>query len=396
MLTPFALRDLPLANRVVFSPAEALAEFAPAVEGVPSLAHALDVMRLAQDGAGLVLAGPAAVSAEARFTPEDAGLYGSEHLRPWQRIVRVVHGQVPARIGITLEHAGRRGSTRPRRDGLDRPLRDGGWPLVAPSPLPYTPSSPVPHALDPDGMAAIREDFVRAARLADEAAFDLLALTMAHGDLLASFLSPLANQRDDEYGGTLENRLRFPLEVLDAVRAVWPAEKPLAVVLNVDDRARGGFTPDDAVAVARVLLVHGCDLVIPAAGQTVPSGRPVYGRGYLTRYAERLRNEAGIPVLAGGYLTTTNEVNTLLAGGRADLCLMIPPRAADERMGDEASAPPTDESAPSVPRPATSSGKHRKPSASAAGNGKASSRPRERRPAPAAAGGESTAQQGEE
>ncbi len=397
MLTPFALRDLPLANRVVFSPAEALAEVAPAVEGVPSLAYALDVMRLAQNGAGLVLAGPAAISAEARFTSEDAGLYGQEHLRAWQRIVGAVHGQTPARIGITLEHAGRRGSTRPRREGLDRPLRGGGWPLVAPSPLPYAPGGPVPVTLDATGMAAIRDDYVRAARLADEAGFDLLALAMARGDLLASFLSPLANQREDEYGGTLDNRLRFPLEVLDTMRAVWPAEKPLAVVLNVDDCARGGFTPDDAAAVARVLLVHGCDLVIPAAGWTTPAGRPVYGRGYLTRYAERLRNEAGMPVLAGGYLTTTNEVNTLLAGGRADLCLMIPPRAA-ERMDDVASVPSAEEASASVPRASTSSGKHRKAQASvdAAGNGKASSRPRERRPTPAMAGTEPAQQSGEE
>ncbi|HEX6796645.1 MAG TPA: FAD-dependent monooxygenase [Ktedonobacterales bacterium] len=404
MLTPFALRDLPLANRVVFSPAEALAEVAHAVEGVPSLAHALDVTRLAQDGAGLVLADPAAVSPTARFTPEDAGLYSQEQQRAWQRIVRAVHMQTPARIGITLEHAGRRGSTRARREGLDRPLREGGWPLVAPSPLPYTPGSLVPHALNAAEMAAIRGDFVRAARLADEAGFDLLALAMARGDLLASFLSPLANQRDDEYGGVLENRLRFPLEVLDAVRAVWPSEKPLAVTLNVDDCARGGFIPDDAVAVARELLAHGCDLVIPVAGWTTPAGRPVYRRGYLTRYAERLRNEAGIPVLAGGYLTTTNEVNTLLAGGRADLCLMIPPQATER--GTEEPAPAAGDAARAAarePRAATSSGKQRKVPSDNVGAqsvGASGGRPHvarvTSRSTSAAAGGESAAHSGGE
>jgi anthraniloyl-CoA monooxygenase len=366
LLTPFTLRDLALANRVVFSPAEAFAEPAVALDGVPSLAHALALARLAQFGAGLVLAGPVAVSAAGRFTPEDCGLYSPEQLRAWQRILQAAHSQTPARIGLTLAHAGRRGSTYPRREGLDRPLRQDGWSLVAPSPLPYTPGSPSPQALDVGGMATIRDEFTQAARWADEAGCDLAVLAMAHGDLLASFLSPLANQRDDEYGGTPDKRLRFPLEVFDAVRATWPEEKPLGVMLNIDDCARGGLTPDDAVAIAHELAAHGCDLVIPAAGQTTPTGHPAYGRGFLTRYAERVRNEVGVPVLVSGYLTTTNDVNTVLAGGRADLCLMIPPWAAEGTDEEPALAR---EEAQDTPRAASSSGKHRRSPAGVARGG---------------------------
>jgi anthraniloyl-CoA monooxygenase len=181
-------------------------------------------------------------------------------------------------------------------------------------------------------MERVREEFVSAARRADAAGFDLLLLHMAHGYLLASFLSPLTNQRADEYGGVLENRLRFPLEVFDAMRAIWPREKPLGVILNADDCAPGGYTIEDAVAVARILKEHGCDLVQPLAGQTVPDGAPTYGPGFLTRYSDRIRNEAGIPTLVGGYLTTMNEVNTILAAGRADLCILSPARATERAV----------------------------------------------------------------
>jgi anthraniloyl-CoA monooxygenase len=185
-----------------------------------------------------------------------------------------------------------------------------------------------------EDMQRVREEFVGAARRADAAGFDLLLLHMAHGYLLASFLSPLSNQRTDEYGGALENRLRFPLEVFDAVRAIWPREKPLGVVLNADDCAPGGYTIEDAVAVARILKAHGCDLIQPLAGQTVPDGAPSYGPGFLTRYSDRIRNEAGIPTLVGGYLTTMNEVNTILAAGRADLCILSPARATERAVGE--------------------------------------------------------------
>ncbi|HEU5438024.1 MAG TPA: FAD-dependent monooxygenase [Ktedonobacterales bacterium] len=338
MLTPLALRGLTLPNRVVFSPGAALTEPAPAEEGTPALAYALEAVCLAQEGAGLVLTEPVAVSAEGRVTPDDNGLYRPEHVRAWRRITHALHDQTSACIGVLLSHAGRRGATRPRREGLDRPLRAGRWPLIAPSTLPFASTSQLPRALDRAGMDAVRDDFVRAARLAAEAGFDLLALHMGHGYLLASFLSPLVNRREDEYGGSLENRLRFPLEVLDAVRAAWPAKQPLAVALTVDDCCPGGLTYTDAVAITRTLAAHGCDLVVPLAGQTVPDAGPTYARGFLTGYAERLRNDAEILVLVGGYLTTTNEVNTLLAGGRADLCLMIPPAAPERAAGERLAA----------------------------------------------------------
>lgn len=278
----------------------------------------------ADNGAGLLMTLPMAVSAEGRITPACQGLYSDEQEATWARRLRLSR-RTPAKVCIVLSHAGRRGATRPPGEGLDRPLREGGWPLLAPSPLPYTPRSQTPTAMDRADMDRMRDDFVRAARRANAAGCDLLMLHMGHGYLLASFLSPLANRRTDEYGGTAEGRLRFPLEVLDAVRAVWPQEKPLAVALNVDDCAPGGLTEDDAVHVAAVLKAHGCDLIQVLAGHTVPDGVPAYGRGFLTRLSARVRNEANVYTLVGGYLTTTDAVNTVLAGGRADLCILSDP-----------------------------------------------------------------------
>jgi len=358
MLTPLTLREMRLPNRVVFSPQtmrRAMDEEPArnpatatdsAAEGLPTLAYALEAVRLAQDGAGLVLTEPVAVSAEGRVTPEDNGLYGEEQVPAWRRIVRTVHHETSARFGIVLGHAGRRGATRPRGAGLDRPLRKGSWPLIAPSALPYTARGQPPRALDRGGMDAVRDAFARAAGLAAAAGCDLLALHAGHGYLLASFLSPLANRRDDDYGGSLGNRLRFPLEVFDAVRAVWPAKQPLAVALTVDDCVPGGLTYAEAVAISRAFAAHGCDLVMPLAGQSIPDAAPVYRRGFLSTYAERLRNDTGVRVLAGGYLTTTNEVNTLLAGGRADLCLMVPPRAPERATPERPTASPSVAEAP--------------------------------------------------
>ena len=227
-----------------------------------------------------------------------------------------------------MNHAGRRGSTRPRTEGLDRPLKQGNWPLLSASPLPYTSQSQIPKEIDCAGMDQVRNDFLRSTRLAQQANFDLLQLNFAHGYLLASFLSPLTNQRGDEYGGTLEQRMRFPLEVFDAVRALWPEDKPICVALSATDCVKGGFTIEDAVTVAAALKAHGCDLIEVQAGQTTPDGEPAYGRGFLTLLSDRVRNEAGISTMVGGYLTTSNEVNTILAAGRADLCIMnVPARS---------------------------------------------------------------------
>ena len=323
MFTPRRLRGRVVSNRAVV--AEAPASLVD--DGTPDAEATLgQYVTCGIAGAGLVLAEHIAVSAEGRRTPGDVGLYMSLHGDAWAGIVEAVHAAPGVGVGMVLNHAGRRGAVRPASEarGLDRPLREGEWPLVAASPIPYTPRSQTPHPLDRFGMERVRDDFARSARMADEAGCDLLMLHMAHGYLLASFLSPLANRRNDEYGGSLENRMRFPLEVFDAVRAAWPEDKPLAVALNADDCAPGGFTVNDAITVARALRDSGCDVVQVLAGQTIPDDQPRYGRGHLTAYSDRIRNEAGICTLVGGYLTTANEVNTVLAGGRADLCILHP------------------------------------------------------------------------
>ncbi|MBF6591028.1 MAG: FAD-dependent monooxygenase [Ktedonobacterales bacterium] len=331
--TPFALAGMRLINRV------ALPLGAPGDAGDPGDAPAGargDVKAQAaspsspRSGAGLLLTEPMAISAAGRTTPRQPGVYTDEWHDTWARHLKRYH-RTQAKVGIVLTHAGRRGATRDAGEarGVDRPLREGAWPLLAPSPLPYTPHSQTPQAMARADMDRVREDFVRAARRVERAGGDLLLLHMAQGHLLASFLSPLANTRADEYGGPLEQRLRYPLEVFDAVRAVWPREKPLAVALNADDGMPGGFTEDEAVVVAITLREHGCDLIQPFAGHTVPDATPAYGRGFLTRASARIRNEAGIPTLVGGYLTTTNEINTALAGGRTDLCLLTPQAPRD-------------------------------------------------------------------
>jgi anthraniloyl-CoA monooxygenase len=288
-------------------------------------------------GAGLLLAAPCAVSTEGRIWPE-SDMADPAWEAAWANGLKKVPRGEHSVIAATLTHAGRRGATlwpyhfQPML--RDRPVRDSAWPLLAPSALPYTAKSQVPREMIREDMRRVREEFVSAARRADATGFDLLFLHMAHGYLLASFLSPLTNQRTDEYGGALENRLRFSLEVFDAVRAIWPRQKPLGVVLNADDCAPGGYTLEDAVTVARILKEHGCDLIQPLAGQTVPDGAPSYGPGFLTRYSDRIRNEAGVPTLVGGYLTTVNEVNTILAAGRADLCILSPARATERAIGE--------------------------------------------------------------
>ncbi len=318
LFTPLRLRDTIMANRVVLLPRSGC----QAQDGAPTDAHLADLSSGAKSGAGLVLTPLTAVSAEGRITPGDTGLYTAAQQAAWARIVEQIHCHTPAKIALQLGHAGRRGATRPRAWGLDRPLRQGGWPLISASPIPYTPQQPTPRAMNRDDMERVREDFARAARMADEAGFDALHLHMAQGYLLASFLSPLTNQRTDDYGGPLENRLRFPLEVFEAMRAAWPEDKPLSVALSVSDGVKGGVEIEDAVTTARTLKARGCDMIEALAGQTVPEAEPAYGRGFLTPFSAQVRSEAGIPTMVGGYLTTTNEVNTIVAAGRADLCVM--------------------------------------------------------------------------
>lgn len=308
LFAPLTLREVTLSNRVV------------ALAGSQGPGESQD------SGAGLLLTSIVAVTSEGRITPDDPCLYASEHLEDWHQFVERLRARSPmARLAIQLGHAGRRGSTRPCVDALDLPLRSGNWPLLAPSPLPYTPASQVPEAMGQADMQRVLAAFVQAACMAEEAGFDVLQLHWARGYLFASFLSPLTNQRSDAYGGDLTRRMRYPLEVFDAVRAAWPAHKPLAVALQTSDGVKGGLTVDDALLVARVLKDHGCDLLEVQAGQATPESELPYGPGYLTALSARLRNEAGLPTMLGGYLRTSNEINTILAAGRGDLCIVAPP-----------------------------------------------------------------------
>lgn len=327
MFTPFRLRGLTLRNRVVVSPMDMYS----AVDGTPGDFHLVHLGARALGGAGLVMTEMVCVSARGRITPGCAGLYEPEHETAWRRIADFVHTQAPGTaLGVQLGHSGRKGSTRRQWEGIDDPLPDGNWPLVAPSPLPYRPGvSQTPRALTTDAMARIRERFVHSAEAAARAGFDLLELHCAHGYLLSEFLSPLTNHRTDAYGGDLAGRLRYPLEVFDAVRAVWPADRPMTVRISATDWADGGTTGEDAVAVARAFAAHGADALDVSTGQVVPHERPAYGRSYQTPFADRVRHETGVPVIAVGAISSWDDVNSLILAGRADLCALARPHLYD-------------------------------------------------------------------
>ena len=318
MFAPFRIEGVTAPNRVALEPSSEDA----AVDGDPDLRLGDYLAEAIRMGPGLVLTELVAVSPDGRVTSGSAGLWREGHAEAWAGIVEGLRAHSHALVGIQLGHAGRRGSTHPRREGVDRPLRDGSWPLLSASPIPYGPRGQVPKEMDRVDLDHVRERFVRSARMAARAGFDLLELNFAHGYLLASFISPLSNRRDDEYGGNLVKRMRYPLEILDAVRDVWPEHKPLAVALSVTDWVRGGMEVDDGVAAAGMLKEHGCDLIHVQAGQTAMRASPLYGRMFLASYSDRVRNEVVIATLVGGNVTTRDEVNTLLGAGRADLCVL--------------------------------------------------------------------------
>ena len=320
MFQPFRLGELELKNRVVVSPMDMYS----AVDGVPDNFHLVHLGSKAMGGAGLVMTEMVCVSSEARITPGCTGLWTDAQRDSWSEIVSFVHDRSTARIGLQLGHAGRKGSTRPMWEGMDAPLEDGNWEVVGPSPLPYGSGSPVPRELTRADMDRITADFAAAARRGARAGFDLLELHCAHGYLLSSFLSPIANQRTDEYGGTPENRLRFPLEVFDAVRAAWPAERPVIVRISATDWAAEGNTEHDAVEIARAFVAHGADGIDVSSGQVTKDERPAFGRSYQTPFADRIRHEVaaatGTAVIAVGAIASYDDVNSILLAGRADLC----------------------------------------------------------------------------
>ena len=326
MFTPFRLRGLTLRNRVVVSPMDMYS----AVDGVPGDFHLVHLGARALGGAGLVMTEMVCVSAEGRITPGCAGLYTGRQAEAWKRITAFVHAQAPGTaIGVQLGHSGRKGSTKLMWQGMDEPLEDGNWPLVAASSLPYKPQSQTPRALSRAQLTDIREQFTAAAWRAARCGFDLLELHCAHGYLLSGFLSPLTNQRTDAYGGSLDRRLRFPLEVFDAVRSVWPEERPMTVRISATDWAEGGNSGDEAVEIARAFAAHGADAVDVSTGQVVADEQPEYGRSYQTPYADRIRHETRIPVIAVGAISSWDDVNSLILAGRVDLCALARPHLYD-------------------------------------------------------------------
>jgi len=326
MLTPFRVRDITLKNRIVVSP---MAQYS-AVDGVPGDYHLVHLGARAMGGAGMVFAEMTCVSADARITPACPGMYAPAHTAAWKRIVDFVHASTDAKIAIQLGHAGAKGSTRVMWDGIDQPLPDGNWPLVSASPQQYIEGvSQMAAAATEDDMARIGADFVRATRAADEAGFDWVELHCAHGYLLSSFISPLTNQRQDEYGGSLENRCRFPLVVFRAMRAVWPQHKPMSVRISAHDWVDGGITPDDAVQIARLFKAAGADMIDCSSGQVSKQEKPIYGRMFQTPFSDRVRNEAKIPTIAVGSIFEADHANSIIAAGRADLCAVGRPHLAN-------------------------------------------------------------------
>jgi anthraniloyl-CoA monooxygenase len=322
MFQPFRLGGLELANRVIVSPMDMYS----ARDGVPGDFHLVHLGSKALGGAGLVMTEMVCVSPSGRITPGCTGMYTAEQEESWRRIASFVHGQSAAKIGIQLGHSGRKGSTRLMWEGMDDPLPEGNWEVCGPSPIAYQAGSQTPRSLGFAELDEIRGQFAAAARAAARAGFDLLELHCAHGYLLSSFLSPLTNQRTDRYGGSLAARLSYPLEVFDAVRAVWPQDRPMTVRISATDWYQGGVGIDDAVEIARAFAEHGADGLDVSTGQVVSEEQPAFGRSYQTPFADRIRNEIGrkygVAVIAVGAISSYDDVNSLILAGRADLCAL--------------------------------------------------------------------------
>ena len=326
MFTPFKLRELTIPNRVAVSP---MCMYS-AVDGVPGDFHLVHYGARAMGGAGLIFTEMTGVSPDARISPGCTGLWNDAQTAAWRRIVDYAHASGGSKVAMQLGHAGRKGATKVQWEGADQPLDAGAWELIAPSPLPYIQGvSQTPRAMTRDDMDAVRDAFAAATKRAAEAGFDLVELHAAHGYLLSEFLSPLTNRRDDAYGGSLENRCRFPVEVFRAMREAWPAERPMSVRISAHDWVRGGNTPEDAVEIARRFKDAGVDVVHVSSGQVSKEEAPVYGRLFQVPFSDRIRNEVGIPTIAVGNIFEADHVNTIIAAGRADLCALARPHLAD-------------------------------------------------------------------
>jgi anthraniloyl-CoA monooxygenase len=326
MFAPFKLRDMRLKNRVVVSP---MAQY-KAVDGCPTDWHLVHYAERAKGGAGLVCTEMTCVSPEGRITPGCTGLYTPEHEAAWKRIVDFVHHETDAKICCQLGHSGVKGSTQLGWEEMDAPLKSGNWPLIAPSEVAWSPDNQRAHAMTREDMIKVCDQFVASAEMAARAGFDMLEIHCAHGYLLSSFITPLTNHRTDEYGGSLENRMHFPLEVFYAVRAVWPSEKPISVRISANDWIGAeGIEPPEAVEISRMLQEAGVDICDVSAGQTSIEAKPVYGRMFQTPFSDRIRNEIGMATMAVGNIFEPDHINSILMAGRADLVCLARPHLAD-------------------------------------------------------------------
>ncbi len=327
MFTPFSLRSVTLKNRVVVSP---MAQY-QCVDGRAADYHLVHLGARAMGGAAMVMAEMTCTSPDARITPGCPGLWTDQQMDDWRRIVDWVHGNTDAKIALQIGHAGAKASTCVpwQGAGMDQPLPEGNWPLIAASAKPYLDKGPVPRAMDRADMDRIKADFVASTLRAAQAGFDWLELHCAHGYLLSGFISPLTNLRTDDYGGTLANRLRYPLEVFAAVRAAWPDHLPMSVRISAHDWVEGGITPADAVQIAQAFKAAGADMIDCSSGQVSPHQKPTYGRMYQTPFADRIRQEARIATMAVGAISEADHVNSVIAAGRADLCAVARPHLAN-------------------------------------------------------------------
>ncbi|MFZ1480057.1 MAG: bifunctional salicylyl-CoA 5-hydroxylase/oxidoreductase [Paracoccaceae bacterium] len=325
MFAPFKLRDMALKNRIVLSP---MAQY-KAVDGCPTDWHFTHYAERAKGGAALVYTEMTCVSAEGRITPGCPGLYAPEHEAAWKRLAGFIRSETTAKLCLQIGHSGRKGSTRVAWEGMDKPLEAGNWPTIAASAIPYRPENATPRAMDRADMDKVKAQFVAATEMANRAGADMIEMHAAHGYLLATFISPITNHRTDDYGGALENRMRYPLEVLKAMRAAFPATKPMSVRISAHDWIDGGVTPSEAVEVARMFHAAGADIIDVSSGQTDPAEQPIYGRMFQTPFSDRIRHEAGIPTMTVGNISDSDQVNGILMAGRADLVCLARMHLAD-------------------------------------------------------------------